>query len=75
MQAVSLGRAVNLLELNKKGGSTMNSRDVFEVIYEALLLYIDDISAIDDVFADDGNLVVSLIDGDKYQLSIAHRID
>ncbi len=53
----------------------MNSRDVFEVIYEALLLYIDDISAIDDVFSNDGNLVVSLIDGDKYQLSIAHKID
>ncbi len=51
----------------------MNSGDVFEVIYEALLLYIDDISAIDGVFAIDGNLVVSLIDGDKYQLSIVHR--
>ena len=50
----------------------MNDRDVFEVIYEALLLYIDDISAINYVGQCDGNLIVSLIDGDVYQLSIAN---
>ena len=51
----------------------MNCNEVFDIIYEALLLYIDDISAIRGVSACGGALVVSLDDGDLFQLSIAEK--
>ncbi len=68
---------------DEKGGSSMKTKDVKEAIFEALELYIDEISVIDNVQAlPDGEdfpthegLVITLKDRDQYRLLITQRCE